>query len=55
MKERFPLYPEDMSNDFGRANELGSNGGIFDSKGDKIIRQNKLIKVKKKKNLILPK
>ncbi|MBQ9902410.1 MAG: hypothetical protein IJM51_08540 [Clostridia bacterium] len=48
MKERFPLYPEDMSNDFGRANELGSNGGIFDSKGDKIIRQNKADKSEKK-------
>lgn len=31
MNNRFPLYPDDMSNQFGSANSLETSGGFFDS------------------------
>ena len=41
MKDRFPLYPDDRSNSFGRANELNKSGGLFDSyKNDKPKKRN---------------
>lgn len=31
MNNNFPLYPDDRSNEFGSANNLETNGGVFDS------------------------
>ena len=45
MKDRFPLYPEDRSNSFGRANELNKSGGIFDSVTPNKIKRGKALNV----------
>ena len=31
MSTKYPLYPDDRSNQFGSANDLDANGGVFDS------------------------
>lgn len=31
MRNKYPLYPDDMSNQYGKANSLGTSGGVFDA------------------------
>ena len=39
MSNRFPLYPNDMTNEFGSANSLEARGGLFDSMEDEDVSE----------------